>query len=61
MSIFSLAKGEKEHEVFEMRMWRRGVLNSYVNNKKKKGSCHKTMITAFLKVKMKFYLSADFT
>ena len=29
MSIFSLVKGEKEHEVFEMRMWRRGILNSY--------------------------------
>ena len=24
MSIFSLVKGEKEHEVFEMRIWREG-------------------------------------
>ncbi len=24
MSIFSLVKGEKEHEVFEMRMWEGG-------------------------------------
>ena len=29
MSIFSLVKGGKEHEVFEMRMCERGVLNSY--------------------------------
>ena len=29
MSIFSLVKGEKEHEVFEMRMRGRGGLNSY--------------------------------
>ena len=29
MSIFSLVKGEKEHEVFEMRICRRG-LNSYL-------------------------------
>ncbi len=25
----ALSKARKEHEVFEMRMWRRGVLNSY--------------------------------
>ena len=31
MSIFSLVKGEKEHEVFEMRIRGRGGLNSYVN------------------------------
>ena len=30
MSIFSLVKGGKEHEVFEMRMWERERLNSYV-------------------------------
>ena len=30
MSIFSLVKGEKEHEVFEMQMWERGGLNSYL-------------------------------
>ena len=29
MSIFSLVKGGKEHEVFEMRMCERGALNSY--------------------------------
>ena len=29
ISIFSLVKGEKEHEVFEMRMRGRGGLNSY--------------------------------
>ena len=29
MSIFSLVKGGKEHEVFEMRMCGWGVLNSY--------------------------------
>ena len=61
ISIFSLVKGEKEHEVFEMRMWRRGVLNSYMNNKNKKGSCHIAMITAFKKLKIRFYLSDDFT
>lgn len=30
MSIFSLDKGGKEHEVFEMRMGERGVSNSYI-------------------------------
>ena len=54
MSIFSLVKGEKEHEVFEMRMWRRGVLNSYMNNKNKKGSCHIAIITAFKNSKLDF-------
>ena len=29
MSIFSLVKGVKEHEVFEMRMCGRGILNRY--------------------------------
>ena len=32
MSIFSLVKGEKEHEVFEMRMCGEGFLNSYNNS-----------------------------
>ena len=33
ISIFSLIKGEKGHEVFEMRMYGgRGVLNSYHHN-----------------------------
>ena len=31
MSIFSLAKGGKEHEVFEMRMLGGEVLNSYIS------------------------------
>ena len=37
MSIFSLVKGGKEHEVFEMRMCGGGDLNSY-EKKKIKGS-----------------------
>ena len=32
MSIFSLGKGGKEHEVFEMRMFGGEVLNSYTIN-----------------------------
>ena len=30
MSIFSLVKGEKEHGVFEMRMFGGEVMNSYI-------------------------------
>ena len=37
------------------------ILNSYMNNKNKKGSCHIAMITAFKKLKIRFYLSDDFT
>ena len=33
MSIFSLVKGGKEHEVFEMRMFGGEVLNSYITEK----------------------------
>ena len=28
-AFLALSKAKKEHEVFEMRMWERGVLNSY--------------------------------
>ena len=32
-AFLALSKARKEHEVFEMRMWRRGVLNSYFYSK----------------------------
>ena len=51
MSIFSLAKGEKEHEVFEMRMWK-GSLNRYTTTNKRGIHMDSTWINAPAKINL---------
>ena len=52
MSIFSLVKGGKEHEVFEMRMLGGEVLNSYQKNEMKLNNKGQLHIKSLLMMKM---------